>query len=230
VTKPRVQETTTGIQGEFDVQAYDQMMRTLRDRGWIETDLLIKSGMTSGHALEIGPGPGYLGLEWLKKTIGTCLTGVDISPGMIALAEKNAREYDLLERVTYSLGDARALPFPDGEFDAVFSNGSLHEWEDPGTILGEAYRVLRRGGRLLVSDLRRDMLPPEKLFLWIMTKPKAMRQGLLTSIASSYTPQEVRALLLSANLEGWGVKGNALGLVIRAQKRDRPGWSEDLSA
>ena len=32
---------------------------------------------------EIGPGPGYLGLEWLKKTQGTHLTGVDISPGMI---------------------------------------------------------------------------------------------------------------------------------------------------
>ena len=51
MTKLRVQETTTGIQGEFDVQAYDQMMRTLRYRGWMETDLLIKSGLTSGHAL-----------------------------------------------------------------------------------------------------------------------------------------------------------------------------------
>ena len=218
MTKPRVQETTTGIQGEFDVQAYDQMMRSLRDRGWMETGLLLKRGIASGHALEIGPGPGYLGLEWLKKTQGTCLTGVDISPAMIALAEKNAREYELADRVAYSLGDARGLGFAAGEFDAVFSNGSLHEWEDPGTILKEAYRVLRPGGRLLVSDLRRDMLAPVKLFLWIVTKPKTMKKGLLTSIASSYTPREVKELLLSANLETWEVESNALGLVIHAQK------------
>jgi ubiquinone/menaquinone biosynthesis C-methylase UbiE len=137
---------------------------------------------------------------------------------MITLAEKNAREYGLAGRVTYSLGDARALPFAGGEFDAVFSNGSLHEWEDPGTILTEAYRVLRPGGRLLVSDLRRDMLAPLRLFLWIMCKPKTMKKGLLTSIGSSYTAKEVGELLLSAGLEDWQVTSNPLGVVIRTQR------------
>jgi len=64
--RPRVVETDSGIQGEFIVAVYDEMQRRLRDKGWIETKDIIKSGITKGCALEIGSGPGYLGLEWLK--------------------------------------------------------------------------------------------------------------------------------------------------------------------
>jgi hypothetical protein len=39
----------------------------MRDKGWMETDLILKLGIQHGLALEVGPGPGYLGLEWLKK-------------------------------------------------------------------------------------------------------------------------------------------------------------------
>ena len=62
MARPRIPETDQGIVGELNVTTYDEFHRVMRDRGWIETDLLIESGINSGHALEIGPGPGYLGL------------------------------------------------------------------------------------------------------------------------------------------------------------------------
>src|SRR5271157_4676980 len=102
MTKPRVKETDQGIQGEFTVEIYNRFQRTMRDRGWIETNAIIKSGIQTGHVLEIGPGPGYIGLEWLKSTNATHLTGLDISPDMIAIAERNANEYSLSDRVEYS--------------------------------------------------------------------------------------------------------------------------------
>ena len=68
MVKPRVVETNQGITGDFNVQMYDQMQRHLRDKGFMETHDIIKSGIDSGTVLELGPGPGYLGLEWLKKT------------------------------------------------------------------------------------------------------------------------------------------------------------------
>ena len=71
-------------------------------------DSIIKSGITHGIALEIGPGPGYLGLEWLKKTNGTILRGVDISKEMIKIAEENAGEYRLQNRVKYVQSDDRS--------------------------------------------------------------------------------------------------------------------------
>ena len=121
MVKPRAIETTEGIQGEFDVIVYDRMLRRLRDRGWIETAELLKAGITGGVALEIGPGPGYLGLDWLARTEETSLVGLEISANMIALAERNAQEAGLSERVRYVHGDACKMPFDDGTFDAVFT-------------------------------------------------------------------------------------------------------------
>ncbi|MEM2111969.1 MAG: class I SAM-dependent methyltransferase [Candidatus Bathyarchaeia archaeon] len=147
MTKQRVPETDHGIRGEFNVTVYDQMQRRLRDKGWIETKELLKHGITQGCALEIGPGPGYLGLEWLKRTQGTTLKGVDISTDMIAVAERNAREYGFSQRVEYVHSSGSRMPFDDNTFDAVFTTGSLHEWADPRSTFNEIWRVLKPGAK-----------------------------------------------------------------------------------
>ena len=64
MVRSRVVETEEGIQGEFNVEVYNRMMRRFRDKGWLEVNLVLKAGISSGLALEVGPGPGYLGLEW----------------------------------------------------------------------------------------------------------------------------------------------------------------------
>jgi ubiquinone/menaquinone biosynthesis C-methylase UbiE len=109
--------------------------------------------------LEVCPGPGYLGLEWLSKTEGTTLRALEISADMIKMAEKNAGEYGLLDRVKYVKGDAQKMPFEDETFDSVFTNGSLHEWSRPDRIFDEINRCLKRGGKYVISDMRRDMNP-----------------------------------------------------------------------
>jgi ubiquinone/menaquinone biosynthesis C-methylase UbiE len=217
--KPRVIETDQGIQGQFIVAMYDQMQRRFRDRGWIETAELVKRGITHGLALEVGPGPGYLGLEWLKRTQGTRLKGLDISPDMVALVERNAREYGLLERTEYHCGNAAKLPFGNAEFDAVFTNVSLHEWSDPRTILGEIARVLKPAGRVFISDLRRDISPALRWLLWLGTSPKEIRAGLISSLRASYTPQEVRELIAGTALEFCTVSSNPIGVNLFGVKR-----------
>jgi len=104
MVKPRIIETDQGIQGDFNVKMYDSMMRRMRDKGWIETDLVLKAGVRQGLVLEVGPGPGYLGLEWLKKTEGSNLKALEISPDMIEIAERNAKEYGFETRVEYVKG------------------------------------------------------------------------------------------------------------------------------
>ncbi len=218
MVKKRIIETNEGIQGEFDVGIYDQMQRRMRDKGWMETDLILKKGMVVGEALEIGPGPGYLGLEWLKATDGTLLTGLEISGDMIVVAQRNAGEYGFLSRTKYVQGNCIDMPFLDGSFDMVFTNGSLHEWEAPQKVFDEIYRVLKPGGKFLISDLRRDMNPLVKGMMWLMAGPKEIRPGLKTSIDAAYTPNELNGMLAKTTLKGATVKGGWIGVVVSGQK------------
>ncbi|MGP8337546.1 MAG: class I SAM-dependent methyltransferase, partial [Methanosarcinaceae archaeon] len=128
MVKPRIPETDQGVQGEFIVEMYDKMSRKFRDRKLLQTNKIIKAGLTHGLALEIGPGPGYLGLEWLKKTDKTDLILLEISPDMMTIAKKNIREYEFESRGEYVLGNALIMPFNDNMFNSVFTSASLHEW------------------------------------------------------------------------------------------------------
>ena len=219
MVKPRVKETDQGIQDPFDVDMYDRMMRRLRDRGWMATKEILGSGIIAGNVLEVGPGPGYLGLEWLKRTNHTRLTGLDISPAMIKIAEKNAWEYGFQDRVIYVKGNAVQMPFENDTFDAVFSNGSLHEWAEPEKIFNEINRVLKPGGKYCVTDLRRDMNPVLKMFMKLVSKPKAMRSGLISSINAAYIKDEIKDLLKSTKLNHCVIKKNPIGLSIAGEKR-----------
>ena len=222
MAKTRIPETDCGIEGEFTVELFNRMQRRHRDKGWIETQDLIKNGIAKGIALEIGPGPGYLGLEWLKHTRNTSLKGLDISSDMIAVAERNAGEYGLSQRAEYIQSSGEKLPFDDGTFDAVFTNGSLHEWENPQQTFKEMWRVLKTGGRFFVSDLRRDMSVLIKSFLWLSAKPKEIRPGLITSINAAYTPDELKALVRDTPLAQCDVVKDPIGLKLLGQKEGDP--------
>jgi ubiquinone/menaquinone biosynthesis C-methylase UbiE len=212
MVRKRALETGKGIQGELDVGNYDVMMRNLRDRGWLDVKSLIMNGITKGHVLEVGPGPGYLGLEWLRHTRNTRLTGVEISPAMIEVSMKNAAEYGVRDRVVYTEGDAHEMPFEDDQFDAVFSHGSLHEWKNPAQVFNEMSRILKPGGIYRVSDLKRDIAFPVKLMMKLGTKPKAIRPGLISSINAAFTVDELEELLRQTALGQSTVRSNPFGL------------------
>ena len=219
MVKPRIVETSPGIQDEWIAGEYDKMMRIDRDKGILYTKDIIKYGINKGNALEIGQGPGYLGLEWLLKTQNTSLTGIDISECMVRIAVKNAEEYGFSDkRVKYIHGDAHELPFDNENFDNVFSNATLHELADPVKALNEVYRVLKPGGRYYMSDLRRDMNPVIKYFMKKSTKSTELVSGLISSINASYTKRETKDLLVNTDLKVYKITTNPFSIFVKGIK------------
>lgn len=220
MVSPRVVEMDHEKIGERAVKSYNESMRHLRDKCRLQTELLLKSRIDLGCALEIGPGPGYEGLEWLRKTDDTILKGLDTSEEMVYLARKNAQDYGLAHRAEYFVGDAGSIPFADSRFDAVFSINSLHKWHCPKKIFDEIFRVLRPGGRYFISDLRRDMNPLMSWFIRLNQpgKPEEIRSGFVKSVNASYTLPEIRDLLAETKLRGWKVEKTPIRVVISGRK------------
>ena len=218
MVKERVIETNEGIQDVLTVRDFDQFQRKMRDRGWIETDSILDSGINRGHVLEIGSGPGYLGLEWLRKTEEANLTALEISREMIQQSIRNRGEYGLDARLEYVEGNALRMPFEENFFDGAFSTGSLHEWEDPILVFNEIHRVLKPGARFFVGDMRRDSHP---VINWIMkasTKGRAMKQGFSTSLDASYTKEEIEIILNQSSFKEFRVEPNLFGMNISGKK------------
>lgn len=110
------------------------------------------------HVLDVGCGPGHALVEISSRTSGGHVCGLDAAAGMIQRARRRCGSAVGSDRVSLFLGDARALPFRDGAFDAVFLEATLELFSpaEMHTVLEEIARVLSTDGRLCVVTMERE--------------------------------------------------------------------------
>ena len=106
----------------------------------------------SQRVLDVGCGIGGPS-RYLASKFGCQVTGLDLTPEFVALAGMLAQRTRLAEKVTYRQGNALDLPFPDANFDVVWSQNAAMNIADRDRLYGEMHRVLRPGGRLALQDV-----------------------------------------------------------------------------
>lgn len=171
-----------------------------------------------GRVLDVGTGPGFVAIEVARLLQGTgCeIVGMDLSQEMLTIAAENAAKEGLNGLLTWRRGDAKAMPFPDREFDLIVCNDSLHHWEDPLPVFDEIARVLKEEGKCMVHDSKRLEQWTARLFSWLigMLIPADFRVHYWNSIRSSYTSEELRTLLEQSRLQGWHIAEDLMDLMV----------------
>ncbi len=126
------------------------------ERSLSKTALNLLALQPGENILEIGFGTGHALLE-MARAVGTQgrVEGIDLSPGMLAVANRRIQHSGLAGRIALQVGDATRLPFTGPHFQAAFMSFTLELFattEIP-LVLAECRRVLLPGGRLGVVSL-----------------------------------------------------------------------------
>ncbi len=161
------------VYGHFADELYEKIRaeafgEDIGQNSWLSADehrhFFSRLALSSAdHVLEVACGSGGPALFMAEET-GCSVTGVDLHADGVANANDDAAARGLAESARFTQADARdQLPFDEQSFDALICIDSFNHLYERAPVLADWVRVLRRGGRLLLTDpvtvtgmLRRD--------------------------------------------------------------------------
>lgn len=108
--------------------------------------------------LDVGCGVGG-GAVYMARTYGCYVYGIDLSVNMVLTALEKAAATGNGDKISFEVSDATKRDFPDESFDAIFSRDALVHIEDKAALFARFYKVLKAGGRILISDYCKSESP-----------------------------------------------------------------------
>ena len=188
----------------FGQSQYDDAARALLPDGAVMASLgcgnptLLADLEPGDVVLDLGSGGGIDVLLSARRVAPDGKAyGLDMTPEMLELAQAN-RARAGVENVEFLLGSIENIPLPDASVDVIISNCVVNLSADKGQVFREAFRVLRPGGRLAISDvvLSRPLAPE-------LTEVMALWTG---CISGALTQDDATSLMVGAGFEHIGIE------------------------
>jgi demethylmenaquinone methyltransferase / 2-methoxy-6-polyprenyl-1,4-benzoquinol methylase len=174
-----VQNMFTRIAKRYDLM--NRLMTGFQDVRWRRLVIQLAGLKPGASLLDLGTGTGDLAREALRQQPATRVTAADFTLEMMRVGQKNGSP------LNWSAADALRIPFADASFDAVVSGFLMRNVTDLHMALQEQYRVLRRGGRIVILDTTRpkkNLLSPFIKFHMHVVIPTL--GGLLSGMRDAY--------------------------------------------
>jgi arsenite methyltransferase len=191
---------------EFDESVGEQLEVVYRTRDILRRRRLVHETLAAQpgeRILDVGCGPGFYAAE-LLDAVGPngSVTGIDASPAMLAIAAQRTEAHP---NVAFHEADVTSLPVESEDFDAAVSVQVLEYVDDVPAALGEMYRALRSGGRVVLWDVDWTTLS------WHSEEPERMRRALSAwdeHLAHPALPRTLAADLSRAGFEDVRAEGH----------------------
>ncbi len=189
----------------------------LRTRLSRALDLVQRHGLPGGRVLDLGCGCGPASLELARR--GHEIVGLDVSPAMIANANKRADEARLADRCRFECADIAAIELDAHSFDIIVALGFIEYFDEPTTMLTRMRQWLKPDGVLVLQISNRLRLTN---FLERRTGERLRRNGagLLTR---QYTPGEIAQAAAACGLGRIDYRGHSIG-PLKIGHRYLPGF------
>jgi ubiquinone/menaquinone biosynthesis C-methylase UbiE len=228
----RIPEITEDLFSAEEAAEYRTLQESLLKRGLLPLKGVTEAGIDHGTVLEVGPGPGYLGLEWLgsrEVRSDSELIAIDVNRNMIAIARAASDNYREKGRYSLIQGDAEEMPFCRNTFDGVFSAYSLHEWKNPVNVISGIQKILKISSSAMIIDLKRNIRPE------IILKEKSMmrnqsHKNFESSVRAAYTGHEIDGIMSKAGIHDYQICEDSFNLKIswkKDQKFNPEGWGRE---
>lgn len=117
------------------------------------------------NILDVACGTGDFAIAIARKAgAGSRVTGIDLSEGMLAIGREKVARAGLSGIVGLEHGDSEEINYGEGSFDRVSAAFGVRNFENIGTGLEEMYRVLKKGGKMVILELS---VPQNKAMAWL---------------------------------------------------------------
>ena len=221
----KVQAMFNAIARSYDLN--NRVHSMWRDVAWRK--LAVKKAMVKDgdRVLDVACGTGDLTQAFATGSRAESVMGVDFTAGMLEIAEhKRSKLMDTLGgRISYQQGDAMDLQVEDESFDVVSIAFGIRNVQEPAKAVGEFFRVLKPGGRLVILEFDTPSNPLVRWFngfycgtvmprtaTWIARDTSGAYKYLPRSVSSFMSRSEMERCMEGAGFAEIGVRGLTLGI------------------